>query len=140
MIAVLAFWLLFLTFVAAFAVQVTKRVRLIAAAPGALPLDNLGGRIRRWLVDVLFQVRTIHERPLPGVAHALVFWGFLAFAGYTTVEFAGARPCRPDRHAVVLGLSDGAGAFRRRRADRDRPPRDPPGRVPARGARSDGFG
>jgi heterodisulfide reductase subunit C len=39
------------------------------------------------LVDVALQRQTIAERPVVGVAHALVFWGFLAFAGYTTVEF-----------------------------------------------------
>jgi Fe-S oxidoreductase len=29
---------------------------------------------------VLFQSKVIRERPLPGLAHAFVFWGFLAFA------------------------------------------------------------
>jgi Fe-S oxidoreductase len=32
-------------------------------------------------------VRTIRERPIVGLAHAFVFWGFVAFAGYTSVEF-----------------------------------------------------
>ena len=83
----LAFWVLFVAFVGAFAAQVATRVRLIAAAPGAFALDDLGGRIRRFLVDVVFQARTIRERPVVGFAHAFVFWGFVAFAGYTTVEF-----------------------------------------------------
>jgi Fe-S oxidoreductase len=83
----LVFWVLFLTFVGAFAVQIATRVRLIAAAPGQLAVDNLAAHVRRFIVDVLFQVRTIRERPIVGAAHALVFWGFLAFAGYTTVEF-----------------------------------------------------
>src|SRR5499427_4288625 len=83
----LAFWILFVAFVGAFAAQVATRVRLIAAAPGAFALDDLGGRIRRFLVDVVFQARTIRERPVVGLAHAFVFWGFVAFAGYTSVEF-----------------------------------------------------
>jgi Fe-S oxidoreductase len=83
----LIFWVLFVAFVGAFAAQVATRVRLIAAAPGAFALDDLGGRIRRFLVDVVFQARTIRERPIVGLAHAFVFWGFVAFAGYTTVEF-----------------------------------------------------
>src|SRR5262252_2630194 len=83
----LAFWILFVAFVGAFAAQVATRVRLIAAAPGAFALDDLGGRIRRFIVDVVFQARTIRERPIVGLAHAFVFWGFVAFAGYTTVEF-----------------------------------------------------
>src|SRR5262252_9290545 len=83
----LAFWVLFLAFVGAFAAQVATRVRLIAAAPGAFAIDDPGDRVQRFLVDVLFQVRTIRERPVVGLAHAFVFWGFVAFAGYTTVEF-----------------------------------------------------
>ena len=37
---------------------------------------------------MLLQRQTIRERPVVGVAHALVFWGFVAFGGYTVVEFA----------------------------------------------------
>ncbi len=83
----LAFWVVFVAFVGAFAVQVATRVRLIAAAPGEFALDDMGGRIQRFLVDVVFQVQTIRERPIVGLAHAFVFWGFVAFGGYTTVEF-----------------------------------------------------
>ncbi len=74
--------------VAAFAAQIATRVRLIAAAPNTFALDHPAARIRRFVLDVLLQRRTIRERPLTGIAHAFVFWGFLAFAGYTTVEFA----------------------------------------------------
>jgi len=83
----LVFWVLFLTFVAAFVVQVARRVRLIAAAPGQFAVDDLAGHAGRFLLDVLLQVRTIRERPIVGLAHAFVFWGFIAFAGYTSVEF-----------------------------------------------------
>src|SRR5207249_4389981 len=41
----------------------------------------------RFLVDVVAQRKTIGERRIVGLAHAFVFWGFVAFAGYTTVEF-----------------------------------------------------
>src|SRR5437763_915613 len=87
MIPVLVFWLLFVIFIDAFAAQVARRVRLILAAPNTFNVDRIAVRAGRWLGDVLFQRRTILERPIPGVAHALVFWGFIAFAGYTTVEF-----------------------------------------------------
>ncbi len=83
----LALWLLVLAFVGAFAAQVAKRVRLIVAAPGAFSLDDPGFRVGRFLVDVVAQRKTIIERPVAGIAHALVFWGFVAFAGYTTIEF-----------------------------------------------------
>ncbi len=87
MIATLLLWVLVLTFVGAFAVQVATRVRLLTAAPNTFSLDDLGFRIRRFVVDVLAQRRTIRERPVAGTAHALVFWGFIAFGGYTAVEF-----------------------------------------------------
>ena len=83
----LAFWLLFLACVGAFAAQVARRVQLIAAAPNNFSVDNLPFRIRRFVRDVLLQVRTIRERPVTGLMHAFVFWGFVAFGGYTTVEF-----------------------------------------------------
>ena len=87
--AVVAFWLLFLSFVGAFAAQVARRVQLIAAAPNTFSLDNLGARASRFLVDVVLQARTIRERPAAGIAHAFVFWGFVAFGGYTLTEFLG---------------------------------------------------
>src|SRR2546425_6663030 len=83
----LAFWLLFLGFAGAFAAQVAKRVQLIAAAPNTFSVDNLPFRIKRFVVDVLLQRRTIRERPVTGLMHAFVFWGFVAFGAYTAVEF-----------------------------------------------------
>jgi Fe-S oxidoreductase len=86
-VTTLAFWLLFVASVAAFAAQVARRVQLIAVAPQTFSLDNLGFRVNRFLVDVVFQARTIRERPIAGIAHAFVFWGFVAFGGYTLIEF-----------------------------------------------------
>ena len=83
----LAFWLLFLLFVGAFAAQVATRVRLIAAGAGSFSFDQPARRIKRFVVDVVLQRQTIRERPAAGVAHALVFWGFVAFGGYTIGEF-----------------------------------------------------
>jgi ferredoxin len=83
----LAFWLLFLVFVGAFAAQVATRVRLIAAGTGAFSFDRPAFRVQRFLADVIGQRQTIRERPAAGIAHALVFWGFIAFAGYTIGEF-----------------------------------------------------
>jgi len=85
--SVLAFWLLFLTGVGAFVAQTQRRVRIISASRNTFSLDDLGFRINRFIVDVLLQRRTIVERPAAGIAHAFVFWGFIAFAGYTLTEF-----------------------------------------------------
>ncbi len=72
------------------------------------------------MVDVLLQRRTIRERPLTGLMHAFVFWGFVAFAGYTLTEFLfglgivdsdarGMVSCLPARaHAVRPARSSSA--------------------------------
>ncbi len=83
----LILWALVLVFTGAFVAQVSTRVRLIAAAPNTFAIDRLGFRAGRFLIDVVLQRKTIAERPLAGLAHALVFWGFVAFGGYTVVEF-----------------------------------------------------
>lgn len=84
---VLTLWLLVAVFGGAFAWQVAGRVRLIAAAPNTFSCADRSVRIRRVLGDVLLQRKTIGERPVAGLAHAFVFWGFIAFGGYTAVEF-----------------------------------------------------
>jgi Fe-S oxidoreductase len=83
----LILWALVLVFTGAFVAQVSTRVRLMATAPNTFSIDRLGFRVGRFLVDVVLQRKTIAERPLAGVAHALVFWGFVAFGGYTVAEF-----------------------------------------------------
>ena len=83
----LALWLLVLVGAGAFAYQVGERVRLIAGAPNTFAIDDLDFRIVRWFSEVLFQQKTRRERPVAGTAHAFVFWGFLAFGGYTATEF-----------------------------------------------------
>jgi Fe-S oxidoreductase len=87
MAGTLAFWLLFLAFVGAFAAQVAKRIHIIAAAPNTFAIDDLPFRVKRFLLDVVLQRGTIRERPVAGLMHAFVFWGFIAFGGYTTAEF-----------------------------------------------------
>jgi Fe-S oxidoreductase len=81
-------WILLGAATGAFCAQMAVRARLFLAAPGPLRVDRPGIRLKRLLLDVVGQRRTIRERPAVGVAHALVFWGFLAFAGYTAAEFA----------------------------------------------------
>lgn len=43
-------------------------------------LAPVGKRVWDFFWEVLCQAKVIKERPLPGLAHALVFWGFCAFA------------------------------------------------------------
>ena len=51
-------------------------------------LTNLPKRTWDFVSEVLLQSKVILQRPLPGLAHALVFWGFLAFALITANHFA----------------------------------------------------
>jgi len=51
-------------------------------------LRPLGRRIWAFFWEVLCQAKVIKERPLPGLAHAFVFWGFCAFALVSVNHFA----------------------------------------------------
>ena len=51
-------------------------------------LNNLGKRSWDFFCEVLCQTKVIQQRPLPGLAHAFVFWGFCAFALVSVNHFA----------------------------------------------------
>ena len=51
-------------------------------------LHPIGKRVWDFFSEVLCQSKVIAQRPLPGLAHALVFWGFCAFALVTLNHLA----------------------------------------------------
>jgi len=51
-------------------------------------LTHLGRRSWDFFWEVLCQAKVIQQRPLPGLAHAFVFWGFCAFALVSLNHFA----------------------------------------------------
>ncbi|MBL8220856.1 MAG: (Fe-S)-binding protein [Bryobacterales bacterium] len=51
-------------------------------------IGDIARRTRVFLWEVLFQAKVIQQRPIPGLAHALVFWGFCAFGLVTLNHFA----------------------------------------------------
>src|SRR3974390_2045673 len=62
-------------------------------------VSPLGPRVRQFLWEVMLQGKVIEQRPLPGLAHAFVYWGFLAFALVTVNHIAtpfGARFLTPE--------------------------------------------
>jgi Fe-S oxidoreductase len=67
-------------------------------------LFPIGKRIWDFFWEVLCQAKVIRERPLPGLAHAFVFWSFLAFALVTLNHVA---------VGLGIGFLDPAGAFGR---------------------------
>jgi Fe-S oxidoreductase len=67
-------------------------------------LFPIGKRIWDFFWEVLCQAKVIRERPLPGLAHAFVFWSFLAFALVTLNHLAA---------GLGLGFLNPAGTFSR---------------------------
>jgi Fe-S oxidoreductase len=51
-------------------------------------LRPLAPRIGRFIWEVFLQGKVIRDRPLPGIAHAFVFWGFCGFAIVTVNHLA----------------------------------------------------
>ena len=51
-------------------------------------LHPLGKRVWEFFWEVLCQAKVVQQRPAPGIAHAFVFWGFLAFALVSINHFA----------------------------------------------------
>jgi len=86
----LLFAVLLAASIAGFSVRFVPIVRKIRSAkPDAdFSLRPVGPRIRELLWEVALQAKVIRQRPLPGIAHALVFWGFCAFALVTLNHIA----------------------------------------------------
>lgn len=51
-------------------------------------VGSISRRLWRFVWEVMCQAKVIRERPLPGLAHAFVFWGFCAFALVTVNHLA----------------------------------------------------
>ena len=67
--------------------KVVRTIRASKPDPG-FAFQPAGKRIRDFVWEVLLQAKVVRQRPLPGLAHALVFWGFCAFALVTVNHFA----------------------------------------------------
>ena len=67
-------------------------------------LFPIGKRIWDFVLEVVLQAKVIRQRPLPGLAHAAVFWGFCAFVLVTLNHFA---------VGLGLGFLDPEGSFGR---------------------------
>ncbi|HVW86026.1 MAG TPA: (Fe-S)-binding protein, partial [Bryobacteraceae bacterium] len=60
-----------------------------AAKPDAdFHIGSLGPRLRDFISEVLLQSKVITQRPVAGITHAFVFWGFCAFALITINHIA----------------------------------------------------
>ena len=66
-------------------------------------LSPVGRRVWDFVSEVLCQSKVIKQRPLPGLAHAFVFWGFLAFAVVTTNHVLSGLRLGVLQHAGIVG-------------------------------------
>jgi hypothetical protein len=64
------------------------RTILRAKKDADFSLHPLRRRVWDFFWEVLCQAKVIEQRPAPGIAHAFVFWGFLAFALVSLNHFA----------------------------------------------------
>jgi len=102
--------LLLVLFVAASAAGFWLRFRVVldkilkSKKDANFHLFPIGKRIWDFIWEVALQAKVIRQRPLPGLAHALVFWGFCAFVLVTTNHFA---------VGLGLGFLNPAGVFGR---------------------------
>jgi len=67
-----------------------------------LNIRSFGRRAAGFVWEVLLQGKVIWQRPLPGLAHAFVFWGFCVFALITLNHFA---------EGLRIGFLDRSGFF-----------------------------
>ena len=86
--------------------KVLDIIRRSRATPD-FELKPLAPRIRQFIWEVMLQGKVIRQRPLPGLAHAFVFWGFCAFALITVNHIASAFGLR------FLSPENGFGRFYR---------------------------
>src|ERR1700730_4338508 len=63
-----------------FLASVNRRLSSIFTRRWDVSLDNIPKRLLRVFVEVLLQYRVVRDRPLVGILHAAVVWGFLVFA------------------------------------------------------------
>src|ERR1700739_977800 len=72
--------------------RLSKVLDIIRGSPTTpdFQVAPLGPRIHQFLWEVMLQGKVIRQRPLPGLAHAFVFWGFCAFALVTLNHVASA--------------------------------------------------
>jgi len=82
--------LLIVASTSAFFFRFRKVVHAIRAAKPekTWSLRPLAPRLGRFIWEVMLQGKVILDRPLPGLAHAFVFWGFCAFALVTLNHIA----------------------------------------------------
>ena len=79
--------ILLTTCLSSFIWEVTKRFKIVLKGEGSLPFDNIPLRLKRVFDEFFLQKKVLQQRFIPGLMHAFVFWGFMAFALITVDHF-----------------------------------------------------
>jgi hypothetical protein len=85
-----------------FAAKLLRVYRLIRLGSGPVPLARLGVRLRDLIEDVLGHHKVL-RRPLAGILHLFIFWGFLVLL--TTIVQVMGEAVRPGWTLPVVGES-----------------------------------
>ena len=82
--------LIFFIFVAfgSFVYELRLRLRIVLMGSGSLPIDSFFSRFWRFFKEVILHEKVIKGRPVVGIMHALVFYGFVIFGIITIDHFA----------------------------------------------------
>ena len=79
--------LLILLCAGSFSWEIIKRFKIVLKGNGTLPFDQLGARLFRVFSEFFLQSKVLKQRFIPGLMHAFVFWGFIAFSLITVDHF-----------------------------------------------------
>ncbi|MBI45377.1 MAG: hypothetical protein CMG66_04335 [Candidatus Marinimicrobia bacterium] len=70
-----------------FSLEIIKRFKIVLKGKGSLPFDEIGKRFYRVFSEFFLQSKVLKQRFIPGLMHAFVFWGFIAFSLITIDHF-----------------------------------------------------
>ena len=70
-----------------FSWELIKRYKIIIKGEGDFQFNNVSSRLIRVFNEFILQKKVLGQRFIPGLMHALVFWGFIAFALITIDHF-----------------------------------------------------
>ena len=71
--------------VVSFSWEIIKRFKIVLKGEGSFSFTNINKRLIRVFNEFVLQKKVLGQRFIPGLMHALVFWGFIAF-GLITID------------------------------------------------------
>ena len=71
--------------ISSFSWEIIKRFKIVLKGEGSFSFTNINKRLIRVFNEFVLQKKVLGQRFIPGLMHALVFWGFIAF-GLITID------------------------------------------------------